>query len=82
MNVRIKTTDGEIHVFKATDAIEPLRHYTFDRELHTFRLQTSDKSEIKISTLLALKGDTGKLPNWVKTLRLISESFSATMQQN
>ena len=47
MNVRIKTTDGEIHVFKATDAIEPLRHYTFDRELHTFRLQTSDKSEIE-----------------------------------
>ena len=40
MMVRIKTQDGDIHVFKGTDAKEVLQHYKLDIDTHTFWVKT------------------------------------------
>ncbi len=40
MKTRIKTVDGEIHVFSSADAIEPLQRQQYDPEIHIFRLKT------------------------------------------
>ena len=40
MKVRVKTRDGEVHVFSDTDKIEPLQQYHYDSNLHIFRMKT------------------------------------------
>ena len=40
MKVRVKTVDGEIHIFSDTDAIETLQLYRLDKEAHMFWIKT------------------------------------------
>ena len=40
MQIKIKTKDEEIHIFRSTDAFETLQNYKLDIDVHVFMVKT------------------------------------------